>query len=125
MRISDWSSDVCSSDLLQAGEGPGPGVEPDARGVAGDQVAAAGATGTRVGAVAPEDRQPEVVAGGDRRGDRAGCGPGQTSVGCARHPPRCMGAAASPQPVGPACEACTTQPQSLPSTPPPRSPGHE
>src|SRR3546814_1085809 len=91
MRISDWSSDVCSSDL-----------------------------GTRVGAVAPEDRQPEVVAGGDRRGDRAGCGHGQTSVGCSLHLPRCRGEAASQPPSVPACEACPTQPRSLPPSPPPR-----
>src|SRR3546814_19463965 len=90
MRISDWSSDVCSSDL-----------------------------GTRVGAVAPEDRQPEVVAGGDRRGDRAGCGHGQTSVGCSLHLPRCRGEAASQPPSVPACDACPTQPRSLPPSPPP------
>src|SRR3546814_13257058 len=29
MRISDWSSDVCSSDLVARGEGPTPICPPD------------------------------------------------------------------------------------------------
>src|SRR3546814_20744005 len=29
MRISDWSSDVCSSDLVARGEGPTPIFPPD------------------------------------------------------------------------------------------------
>src|SRR3546814_3497657 len=28
MRISDWSSDVCSSDLRQLDQGPGPWLQP-------------------------------------------------------------------------------------------------
>src|SRR3546814_11865621 len=33
MRISDWSSDVCSSDLRAAGEAPAPrGIGPGVRG---------------------------------------------------------------------------------------------
>src|SRR3546814_10814492 len=30
MRISDWSSDVCSSDLSRAFDRPGRGIEPQA-----------------------------------------------------------------------------------------------
>src|SRR3546814_5005939 len=35
MRISDWSSDVCSSDLL---DGPGPRDRLDQRGLAGQRI---------------------------------------------------------------------------------------
>src|SRR3546814_1909825 len=62
MRISDWSSDVCSSDLLVA-----------------DRIAKQGALGHVAGPALDEDRRCFLAAGrGDREGgDVSGLEPGE------------------------------------------------
>src|SRR3546814_19482100 len=71
MRISDWSSDVCSSDLAQAGYAPGERVVDVGCGGGWTtrQIAAAvGDSGLALGL----DISPDLVAAANDRAQRAG-----------------------------------------------------
>src|SRR3546814_7680680 len=61
MRISDWSSDVCSSDLAGGQKGAGDDAEVHGRGDVGEDRAGQRAAGKRPG---PEGVGAEVDAGG-------------------------------------------------------------
>src|SRR3546814_19110049 len=72
MRISDWSSDVCSSDLATAGGGGAPADKLPAQGVAParrDQGCAGAAVPAALlrRALRPARRAAERVAAGQRR----------------------------------------------------------
>src|SRR3546814_3918601 len=81
MRISDWSSDVCSSDLWSI---RGPEGNPDARARRTEIVAVAAG----IGAEKFELERAGVVPGGLRRGveDRPGCGGRRAHEYGGRHP---------------------------------------
>src|SRR3546814_4937618 len=79
MRISDWSSDVCSSDLLPRARATDRGDEPVPVRASGRRLARllarakvrGGLSGQGVGAAARPDRPPCRGAGGDRGRSRA------------------------------------------------------
>src|SRR3546814_7786835 len=76
MRISDWSSDVCSSDLLGADVGDAVAADRDVaakgRGLAAiDGAAAQDQVGAAIGLRGP--RRYHGAARGEKRDDRAAC----------------------------------------------------
>src|SRR3546814_21034105 len=79
MRISDWSSDVCSADLhrVQAGHGPSPGAGADRVGIVQiDDMAdaVAGMVALHIGAGSGQHAGPGRMAG-------PGLGPGEAVAG--------------------------------------------
>src|SRR3546814_14142237 len=74
MRISDWSSDVCSSDLLVAGKGKGPvgnGEQAILRGVILREIRLQPLD--EIFHLAVADREEQRIAVGEIAIDDAGC----------------------------------------------------
>src|SRR3546814_8661879 len=76
MRISDWSSDVCSSDLAdpRTGKGGGPGVHRDIHAPAGEQyIPAIAAEQKPIRMLGADDRSPATGQPALRKIGRAYC----------------------------------------------------